>query len=366
MGRVSGGTLTVLIVGVLTALGGAYALRTYLQQQPAPPAAPAAIQYLPLAALDMKPGRMIRLGDIALANMATYGKPVPPMAMLNPDQIVGRILAEEIKSGDPFLTTKLYPEGSGPNVAERLKPGMRAITIPVMDLAALGGYVQPGVLVDVIFKSNAQPGRAGYEDIPEKTVTLLTGLEVLAVGPSPVAPQPTGRDRAPTTPTTTPVTLAARPEQANTLRTVIGHGELTLALRGTGDQSEYIVEGKTLEDILGIAKLPPPVVPPPEKPVVQRVLVPFTTDIYRAGRRSINVFSGGQLIKELHEVGYEPGPNVPGSRPEQEGSQPDQGAVLPPSSSGKSDSPVLPPSPGATPSAPAPGSSDSRPAPNPD
>lgn len=60
---------------------------------------------------------------------------------------------------------------------------MRAVTIPIDNLSAVGGTTVEGCFVDVIFRSKvaAEPAR-GVMEIPSTTVTLLENVEVISVG----------------------------------------------------------------------------------------------------------------------------------------------------------------------------------------
>ena len=174
---------------------------------------------------------------------------------------------------EPFVTTNLYPEGEGPDLSERLKPGFRAMTVEISDLDTVGGYVVSGSVVDVLFRSHRREGRDGYDDVPEVTVMLAEGVEVMAVGKNPAASSP---DQSEESEPTIQVTLACRPADASKLRAVVGRGEFSLALwaREAGERNVSVVKGTTLEDVLGVG---------PGKPVVQ-------TEIYRGGQRTINTF----------------------------------------------------------------------------
>jgi len=232
--RITPGTVIVGIFAVLFGLVGAYGVRKYLQDgQPVPPPAPAAPRttVVPLASMDLQPGRPLVLGDIGIhmltneqmAKMRKDGK-LPVVFMTNPDQIMGRILKVPLKQGEAFQTDSFYPDGSGPTVAEKLGPGLRAVTISVEGTGALGGYDGPGSIVDVLFRTAADD-KSG---IPEATVTLLEGVEVLGMEQA-AARQPAGvslQNR---------VTLAVTAQQANALKIAEGRGTFSLTLRNPDD-----------------------------------------------------------------------------------------------------------------------------------
>lgn len=312
MARISTGTMTVGIFAVLFGLVGAYALRAALVgEAPPPPAAPRMVT-VPLAAHDLPAGRMVQQGDMVLLNMTQAemeARKLPlEKTMLAPDQIVGRVLHEAIKQGDAFLTTNMFLEGTGPKLSDKLKPGMRAITIPIDNLAAVGGRTVEGSFVDVLFKSKSKPADfvAGKPEIPETTVTLLENVEVLSVGrvsAADAAPQDgldvrriNGRGNGPTG--IVSVTIAVTPDQANVVKAVLGQGDMSLALRGDPTDGASSTPNKyTLEGILG---------------VTARTQGYDRMEIFRGGwsRQTVN-YSNGKEIKS--ETSLIPGvaPNTP-------------------------------------------------------
>jgi Flp pilus assembly protein CpaB len=218
---------------VLFGLIGAYGVRKYLQGERTPPAVAAQARptIVPLAAMDIEAGRQIVLGEVALLRLSDaeiekmrVNKKLPPQYMTNPQQIIGRILKKPLKQGEAFQTDDFYAEGTGPTVAEKLAPGLRAVTIPVEGTGALGGYDGPGSYVDIVFRSLADD-KTG---IPETTVTLLEGVQVLAM-------EQVAARVPPGTSLQNRVTLAVTAAQANALKIAEGRGTFSLSLRNPED-----------------------------------------------------------------------------------------------------------------------------------
>ncbi len=233
MSRITPGTVIVGIFAVLFGLVGAYGVRKYLQTEtpvPPPPAGPQ-LQVVPLASMDIEPGQKIVLGQVALLRLTPEeidkrrkdGK-LPPQFMLDPQQVIGRILKNPLKQGDAFQAENFYPEGAGPTIAEKLAPGLRAVTIPVEGTGALGGFDGPGSYVDVVFRSQPDD-KAG---IPETTVTLLEGVQVLAM-------EEADKRNPPGAKLENRVTLAVTATQANALKIAEGRGTFALSLRNPED-----------------------------------------------------------------------------------------------------------------------------------
>lgn len=278
---VSSSTLKVGVAAILVGLVGAYLLRMYLTKEEAVAATPPARVSVPLASIDLPAGRVLKLGDMGLMpmtqeQMQSRGYDLTRL-MLAPEQIIGRTLSEPIKLGNPFLTTNLYPEGSGPNPLDRLKPGFRAVDLQV-PLDA-GGDVPVGTYVDVLFRSNPQPATDDEPAIPELTVTLASGLEVIGVRIPEVTHLQAAMGYVSKFPT---VTLAVSPQEARVFQTVQGRGEISLSARSPGEANLPSLgsdEQLTFRQLLGIEPKDP--LPPPQD---------FTTVIYRRGSPSASTF----------------------------------------------------------------------------
>jgi len=197
------------------------------------------------------------------------------MMMLNSKQVIGRTVREPVKTGQAFTLASLYPEGTGPSVAETLKPGCRAVTVDLQGNTGDIAMVQPGTIVDVIFRTHADKAA----QIQEATVTLLEAVEVLAVGPqllegAVTRPDPNRGQQS------FPVTLAVTPDQAKALKTVEGRGTISLSVRNQKDtRVAAVAQAQTLASLLNL--------PQPEPP--------FVTQIYRGGRATKMEFQNGEI-----------------------------------------------------------------------
>ncbi len=308
----SSGTMTIGVVAIFSGLLGAYGLRALLlPDPPAPPPAPPQMT-VPLAAADLPAGRQVVLGDIALHRMSVKQMTEQGLAdsevMLSPEQIIGRILEKPVLRNKPFKTTGMYLDGRRPDITTNIQPGYRAVTLEIPEVR--GGMTGPGNFVDVLFRSEAQPGRADSRvQIPEATVTLFEGVEVLALA----VPQSTslrrnnnldirlsnGREDVKQNPPR--VTLAVTLRQANILRTVEGRGEITLIPRGVSETTTTandLAAAASNGALLSPAAFPPSL--PKDNPSPAMTLEgllgveppepPFATEIYRRGSREVQVF----------------------------------------------------------------------------
>jgi pilus assembly protein CpaB len=313
----SPGTLGIGILAILAGLAGAYVIRGRLAQEPPKTEAPRA-RTVPLASVDLPAGRVLTVGDVGLYSLTPEDMDKMKIdrgrAMMAPEQIIGRILREPVKRGQPFLSTALYLEGERPSFGDRLKPGLRAFSLQIP--RERGGGLETGAKVDVLFRSAAARGDAVSQTlpIPELTVMLMSGVEILHVyipppprtnaGPAPdldlVA---RSRSNAPPPPL---VTLAVTPEQASRLQAATGRGEITLIARPAGegaDASGRRPGALSLRDVLSLK--PPTVILPND----------FMTEIYRHKSREVNFFRDGRLIQQINS--YQPaGAGAVGNSPD--------------------------------------------------
>lgn len=298
--KISSGTLVLGIFAVLFGLVGAYAAKQYLAEKPAPQAAPVAVEAekltnVPMASIDLPAGRTIAFGDIMTVPMTEKKmRDLPPGSMLNAKQVIGRTLRTAVTKWSPFSAEGLYPEGTGPSVAERLVPGYRAVSVPLENSEAEMSLLTPGAMVDVVFRTFP----AKNAGLPETTVTLLENVEVLAIGETIF---PGGKTAAPSAGRreNTSVTLACTPHQASALKVVEGRGSLSLVLRGPeDDQLVGHSPPRTLESLLAL---------PERQPAV-------TTQIYRRGRLTTSVFEEGRQVFTSESFGGLP---VAAERPAQ-------------------------------------------------
>jgi pilus assembly protein CpaB len=239
---------------------------------------------VPVASVDLTAGRQISLGDIAvlrLTNVQMRERGLTDSYMRNTQQIMGRILQQDLPRGSTFDTGMFYPEGTQPSVATRLQPGYRAVNISVEGKAAVAGFARAGSVVDILFRNELEENRSSDEDY---TVTLLEAVEVLAFNRD--TNQAVKRDDGTSGfEESASVTIAVTPEQAASLQIAEGRGSLSLALRHPDDLTRVLpVAPRTLNELL-------------DRPVKQQ----HKMEIYRGNRLSHVMFEDQQRRDEVSE-----------------------------------------------------------------
>jgi pilus assembly protein CpaB len=75
---------------------------------------------------------------------------LPPGFISSIDDVVGRVPTAPLWRGQPLIAHALADDAAVFHTGLALRPGERAVAIPVMPVSAVGGAVSPGARVDVI------------------------------------------------------------------------------------------------------------------------------------------------------------------------------------------------------------------------
>ncbi len=185
----------ILILGIVLAVlaGGG----TFLLAQGAQTAVAPVIVTKPVlvAAREVPAKTTLTAADVKLQNFNEDA--VPAAAMSDPAKAIGQITIQAIGVGEPILPTKFSDPknpafvvipatfiGADGNYAANT-PNFRAMSITVPDANAVGGAVQPGDSVDVVYSLNLDPIK--FFDKPRLTQTqdysakiILERVQILA------------------------------------------------------------------------------------------------------------------------------------------------------------------------------------------
>jgi pilus assembly protein CpaB len=275
--RIGPGFLLIVFFAILAGLAGVYIWRKNSQvavvAKPAPPKPIVVV----VASIDLPSGRVVHASDFASVSLSQKelnerAKDWPAMRMVDGRQILNRRIKNPVKQGQPFSPDTFYPEGIEPDLTEKLEPGMRAFSIS-FPAEGFPTKVTPGVMVDVLFRTKPEKN----SDLPEISRTLVERVQILAIGNNAtfgsiglVTSKVDTNDRT--------ITLAVTPQQALVLKTADGHGEFSIALRGSDDDvGARISLDLTLRDIFDLPE------PEPEP-------TPFVAEVFRRGKRQTITF----------------------------------------------------------------------------
>lgn len=209
-----------------------------------------------VAANDLKIGEELRAADVRWQEWPQNN--IFPGAVVRKDNeeeagsvFTGR-LARNVAKGEPMIKAALVGESGTNFVAASLEPGMRAVAIEVSASSMVGGFIGPGDFVDVIL-TYKETIRTDDDDPRVKsmlelnldkmaTETIIQNVKVLAVDQTATRPE---EDKIKVGKT---VTLAVTAQDSERLALAQGMGDLTLALRGVGDDRYVVKEWKTVSD----------------------------------------------------------------------------------------------------------------------
>lgn len=189
---------------------------------------------------------------------------VEPLALSDPAQAKGDIAMITIPAGSTITQTKVgQPVELG--ITVRLKPGMRAVSIPVDRVKSVSNFVQPGDHVDVMAAVNKGT------TLPPRTFTIIRGALVLAINSQ---LEQSGGTPPPDSGAASTVTLGVSPQQADLLTVADLNTTLRLALRSPQEPVRSLpAEVLQFADVTpataapqAAAALPPPLYPAPALP----------------------------------------------------------------------------------------------------
>lgn len=232
-------TLLLLFLAILLAGGTVILARSYLttqqnrivQEQKSIPLAATPSKDVLVAKGDIKRGQILRPEDTTWqiwpegALDKTYivrnGPPIPPRT---PESFAGWVAINPIAEGEPITDARVIAPGNRGFLAAVLRPGMRAISVPVTITSGIAGFIFPGDQVDLMMTFTI-PAAALGGDFEHKAVeTVLRNIRVIAIDqrleskPGEAVPAHTA-------------TLEVTPKQGEVIALASKMGEMFLTLR---------------------------------------------------------------------------------------------------------------------------------------
>jgi pilus assembly protein CpaB len=223
-------TLILFVVAIMLAGGTAMLARSWLTQQhkteakaAVPPTAPAKSILVTRGMISR--GQILKPADLGWQPWPEGGvdHSYIQSASKSIESFAGWVAREPFGPGEPITEAKIVAPGSRGFLAAALRPGMRAVSVPVTTTSGISGFVFPGDQVDILVsEALSTPGGNGS---PRKGAeTVLHNVRVIAVdqkldgkaGEAIVAHN---------------VTLEVTPKQAEEIAVATELGKLSLSLR---------------------------------------------------------------------------------------------------------------------------------------
>jgi pilus assembly protein CpaB len=161
-------------------------------------------------------------------------------------------LAAPLRSGEQLVASAIVG-GDNQAFSQRVKPGIRALTIAVDEVNSISGMLQPGDRIDLLFTARPPPDGDGGAQPPEATVPLFQGLLVLATGKQVRAGvDEQAGSRSFSTRNFSTVTVEVEPEHAQRLVVAQRAGRLTAVLRNPDDPQRMSRKPMDVRQLLGV------------------------------------------------------------------------------------------------------------------
>ncbi|HEX2065616.1 MAG TPA: Flp pilus assembly protein CpaB [Candidatus Thermoplasmatota archaeon] len=260
-------TGTLLIVCGIVLAGAAWLLVMHTVRQARAAGAQAAAQRVPqvyavTTVQDIPASTAIRPDAVAIkAFPAAFA---PPGVVTGVDEVVGKFATTNIVKDQLVLNSQVSTTRLSPNLSASIPPGKVAYWMPMPELLALTGGIQPGDRLDILLSlkltvPKTLAGASREEVTSISTQTTLQNVEVFFVGSAMGADLPSGTASGGTAAGTTP--QGASPTKV--IAFLLDHqevllakfvkdsgGTLDLVLRSRNDQEVVTTEGVTADTLI--------------------------------------------------------------------------------------------------------------------
>lgn len=261
--------LVLLLGALIVAIGTAFAARTMLSGQAAPPAEAAAV---PTGPKVLVAKRALPVGTIITADALGF-QPWPKELVQDAyfiegeadlNKLLGTVVRYPITAGEPVTQGSLVAPGDRGFLAAALGPGMRAVTIPVSEDTGVAGFIFPGDHVDLVLTQEVQ----GEGDGPSlKTAeTVLRNLRVLATDQR--TETATDENGKTVVATSSNVTLEVTPKIAEKIAVARTIGTISLVLRSIADSQAELERAIASGDV----KIPDNAAPEQEEKLLKAAM----------------------------------------------------------------------------------------------
>jgi pilus assembly protein CpaB len=190
-------TLILLFIAVVLAGGTALLARAWLAAERSKELAEAAPMALPtpaksvlVARTDIKRGQILRPDEMVWQTWPEGGLDKTYVVMggpRTPESFAGWVAKNPIAGGEPISESKIIAPGNRGYLAAVLRPGMRAISVPVTITSGISGFIFPGDQVDLMLTYSVpvtttagdKDKKAAFEHKAAETV--LRDIRVIAI-----------------------------------------------------------------------------------------------------------------------------------------------------------------------------------------
>jgi pilus assembly protein CpaB len=243
-------TLILFVVALALAGGTAMLVRTYLAQKNGEVEAQALARPAPqqnhvlVAKGAITRGQILKPQDFSWQVWPEGGidKNYIQAGTRTAESFAGWVARDPFAAGEPISDAKIVSPGSRGFLAAVLRPGMRAISVPVTATSGISGFVFPGDEVDILITHQL----TGHDESQHKAAeTVLQGVRVIGIDQK--LDSKNGEALVAHT-----ATLEVTPKQSEMIAVAAEIGKLSLSLRSlAANQSEMSPAGAATGDVQG-------------------------------------------------------------------------------------------------------------------
>jgi pilus assembly protein CpaB len=223
---------------LVAGLGTALLLARYLDKRSGGPAV--SMSGVVVAGVDLPLAAKLKVEDLKVLEWPA--EHLPPGAVTDPKELVGRVLISRVLATQPILPGMLAAKNAGNGLAALIPSNMRAIAVHVDDVVGVAGFIHADDRVDVLVTMRPTQGGIG-----STTKVFLQNIKVLAVGQE---LDNGDKTRMHATPATV-ATLLVSPQDAERLVLAQIEGRIMLTLRSWTDSQPVVTEGANPSDLVG-------------------------------------------------------------------------------------------------------------------
>ena len=219
----------ILLAAAVLAIG---ARAIFVNRTKAPPPPAVEVPVLVTAA-DLPAGLLLREADLSWRSYPEDQVPRGALRQGTPQaDLGGALVRKRLAEGAVLVAADIIRSDAPGFLAAVLKPGMRAVSVPIDDVSGNAGLIQPGDAVDLILTQRLdrgfENGGGGRRNDSVVSETVVENARVIAVGTSFQASDANTNTRSGRART---VTLEVDPRAAEAVTVSAELGSLSLALR---------------------------------------------------------------------------------------------------------------------------------------
>ncbi|MFZ2007533.1 MAG: Flp pilus assembly protein CpaB [Stellaceae bacterium] len=252
-------TVILLVVALILAGGTTMMARVWLTSQravkteAAPIAVPTPAKSVLIARKPIERGQILKPSDLAWEQWPEGGldKNYILLGTRTPETYSGWVAKQPIAAGEPLTESKIVAPGNRGFLAAVLRPGMRAVSVPVSVTSGISGFVFPGDMVDLIVTYSVQdrpvPGQQNAGPLLDHKIseTVLSDVRVIAIDQK-LEAKPGEAVVAKT------ATFEVTPKQSEIIALASEMGKLSLSLRslvpGTDELKQEVADKQEAAD----------------------------------------------------------------------------------------------------------------------